>query len=126
MHICNLGLYHVLNAEALTILAEHRASKWCCTFEEALEHLYHDFRKFCVMNKITCSQRRFKIHTVSVKGIPEYIVMITKAFNARVILGYVADTLLHQNIFCVFVKLLGYNIDLFHCNCLSQPALRMR
>ena len=94
MHICNLGLYHVRNAEALTILAEHRASKWGCTYQEALEHLYHDFRKFCLMNKITCSQRRFKIHTVSAKGIPEYIIMITKAFNARVILAYVADTLL--------------------------------
>ncbi|CAK9015797.1 unnamed protein product [Durusdinium trenchii] len=93
MHVCNLGLFHVLNAEGLTILAEHRASRWGCTFRESLDHLYAEFRQFCTRNKIKCSQRRFKLHSVSAKGLPEYIVLITKAFNARVILGYVADAL---------------------------------
>lgn len=105
MHVCNLGLFHVLNAEGLTILAEHRASRRGCTFRESLDHLYAEFRQFCTRNKIKCSQRRFKLHSVSAKGLPEYIVLITKAFNARVILGYVAVPFLHQALSLISPKI---------------------
>ena len=92
MHICNLGLFMVLNAEGMTILGEHRAWRWGCTFQEAQDSIFGDFKQFCVANKIRCSQRRWKIHTVSSKGVPEYIFLVAKAFNARVILAFLSDT----------------------------------
>lgn len=91
MHICNLGLYMVLNAEGLAILGEHRASRWGCSFKEAQDSIFSDFKQFCLSNKIRCSQRRWKIHFTSAKGIPDYILLVAKAFNARVILAFLAE-----------------------------------
>ena len=57
MHTCNLGSFTILNAEGLIMLAEHRATVWHCTFDEALRHLDPDFRSWTHMNRASCSHR---------------------------------------------------------------------
>ena len=94
MHTNNLGLYAVLNAEGLIMLAQHRVAQWNCSLKEALGHLYQDFRSWTQANKISCSHRRWRwhhLHTENyVDGLPTFPFLAAKAYNARVILGWIA------------------------------------
>ena len=98
MHSNQLGIYLALNAEGLLILAEHRAVTWGCTLDQALSHLYDDFRHWCSSNSITCSHRRWsksKLHmeTEYQKVMaPSYPWIKAKAMNSRLILGWLAES----------------------------------
>ena len=93
MHTLNLGLYHVINAEGLIMLAEHRAQQWHCTFSESLKHLYHDFRTWTNASHISCSHREWKINHLHMENsdhVKTFPWLNSKAYNARVILGWLS------------------------------------
>ena len=93
MHTNNLGLYAVLNAEGLIMLAQHRVAQWHCSLEEAMGHLYEDFRSWTHANKISCSHRRWRwhqLHSANMEGVPTFPFLVAKAYNARVILGWIS------------------------------------
>ena len=95
MHTCNLGLFTILNAEGLVMLAEHRATVWHCTFDEALRHLYQDFRSWTHMNRASCSHRLWRakhLHIENHDGVSTFPWLNAKAYNARVILAWLAAT----------------------------------
>lgn len=90
MHSNHLGIYHIVNAEGLLILAENKQRRWACSLEEALRHCFCDFRHWCSRNKIRCSHRRWsvkKLNITDAKGLPSF----GKAFNSRIILAFLAD-----------------------------------
>ena len=97
MHTLNLGIYLTVNAEGLLMLAALRVSQYqYCNLDEALSHLYDDFRDWCTANRTTCSQRRWcskQLHLES-DGVHTFPWLHSKAFNARVILGWLADPFL--------------------------------
>ena len=93
MHVNQLGLYHILNAEGLLMLAETKQLQWGCHLEDSLGHLFEDFKYWCRQKKIVCSQRRWLVknfHLMELDG-PNYPKLETKAYNARVILAFVAE-----------------------------------
>lgn len=94
MHTLNLGIYHYVNAEGLIMLSQHRAAMWHCTFDEALQHLYWDFRAWCNAQRVSCSHRCWKrshlhMHDPQL-GIRTFPWMNSKAYNARVILAWLS------------------------------------
>ena len=94
MHSNHLGIYHIVNAEGLLILAENKQRRWACSLEEALRHCFCDFRHWCSRNKIRCSHRRWsvkKLNITDAKGLPSFPSLDGKAFNSRVILAFLAD-----------------------------------
>ena len=98
MHTNNLGIYLILNCEGLQVLAKHRSTMWLCTFNEALGHLYDDFRTWCRSNHIQCSHRKWsekQLHLVTAKGEKTFGWLNAKTFNARVILAWLSKTKLH-------------------------------
>lgn len=98
MHTCNLGSFTILNAEGLIMLAEHRATVWHCTFDEALRHLDPDFRSWTHMNRASCSHRLWgakHLHMENNDGARTFPWLNAKAYNARVILAGLAATSLH-------------------------------
>lgn len=93
MHTNQLGLYHIANAEGLLMLATNMEKRWGCSLEDALAHLYNDFKFWCQQKKITCSQRRWsvkKLNLMDSSG-PQFPTLVTKAYNARIILAFLAD-----------------------------------
>ena len=109
MHTLNLGIYLTVNAEGLLMLAALRVSQYHCNLDEALSHLYDDFRDWCIANRTTCSQRRWcskQLHFES-DGVRTFPWLHSKAFNARVILGWLAETFLKR------IYFLGNNISVF-------------
>ena len=94
MHTLNLGLYHIINAEGLIMLAEHRVATWHCTFEESLRHLYQDFRAWTNANKLACSHRCWKkghLHMENTQyGNSTFPILVSKAYNARCILAWLS------------------------------------
>ena len=102
MHTLNLGIYLTVNAEGLLMLAALRVSQYqYCNLDEALSHLYDDFRDWCTANRTTCSQRRWcskQLHLES-DGVHTFPWLHSKAFNARVILGWLADPCLKMIIY---------------------------
>ena len=95
MHACNLGIYHIINCEGLVMLGEFRSKVWGCTLGEALLHLWDDFRDWCAKQKISCSHRRWSLKHLHLKdqyGTKQFGHLVSKAYNARVILGWLADS----------------------------------
>ena len=93
MHTNNLGIFLILNAEGLQVLARHRSSIWGCTFNEALSHLYDDFRSWCRSKSIKCSHRKWherQLHLETAQGEKTLGWLNAKAFNARVILAWLS------------------------------------
>ena len=77
------------------MLAEHRATVWHCTFDEALRHLYQDFRSWTHMNRASCSHRLWRakhLHIENHDGVSTFPWLNAKAYNARVILAWLAAT----------------------------------
>lgn len=94
MHSNHLGIYHICNAEGLLILATNKQRRWNCSFDDALQHCFCDFKHWCKRNKICCSQRRWsekKLNLTDPKGFPSFPSLDGKAFNSRVILAWLAD-----------------------------------
>lgn len=96
MHCNQLGLFHVINAEGLIMLAENKSSRWGCDFEQALIHLYNDFKGWCSREKATCSHRRWRRRHLNmeivVQGVstPQFPQLHAKAMNSRIILAWLA------------------------------------
>ena len=67
MHTNNLGIYLIINAEALLMLAEHRRATWGCELHEALKHVFIDFKGWCARTHVTTwrftSKRWTRMHT---------------------------------------------------------------
>lgn len=93
MHTNNLGIYLIINAEALLMLAEHRRATWGCELHEALKHVFIDFKGWCARTHVACSQRRWTTWQLHLKegDADAYPWLISKAFNARVMLAFFAD-----------------------------------
>lgn len=75
------------------MLAEHRATVWHCTFDEALRHLDPDFRSWTHMNRASCSHRLWgakHLHMENNDGARTFPWLNAKAYNARVILAGLA------------------------------------
>lgn len=96
MHCNQLGIFHVLNAEGIIMLAENKAGRWGCDFNQALYHLFNDFKGFCSRERITCSHRRWRrshLHmetVVSGVHVPTHPWLNGKAMNSRIILAWIA------------------------------------
>lgn len=94
MHSNHLGIYHIVNAQGLIMLAENKQRRWGCSLEEAIRHCFCDFKHWCSRNKIRCSQRRWslkKLNMTDSNGMPSFPSLDAKAFNSRVILAFLAD-----------------------------------
>ena len=101
MHTNQLGLYNILNAEGLLILGTNMVGRWQCDLEDALGHLFQDFKYFCHQNKISCSQRKWsvkKLHLTTAER-PSFPHLDTKAYNARVILAFLAEARVNRQTF---------------------------
>lgn len=99
MHVLNLGLLHHVNAEGLLLLAEDQQKRLGCELSQALDEQFNVFKAWCSAHKIQTSQRRWKIrnfHFEDAKGVKQFPFMLTKAFNGRVLLAYLADPLLFR------------------------------
>ena len=102
MHTCQLGIFLVLIAEGLIMLAQNRVGHWACTMDQAIYHLYNDFRAWCSKNKIKCSHRRWKkshlhMETMVAPGltVPSFPWLNAKAMNSRILLAWLADSYLN-------------------------------
>ena len=103
MHVCNLGLFLIANAEAILFLAglslrRGETDSW----EQALRNLYKDFRSWCQRNRVGCSQRPWTLrsfHCGKILAKPaEFPWLNCKAFNSRCVLGWAAETQLTNSI----------------------------
>ena len=113
MHVLNLGLLHVILAEGLLLLAEDLQLRHGSLLENALDDLFNQFKVWCSAHKIQSSQRRWKIknlHLHDAKGVLQCPLMLTKAFNGRVILAFLADAF--NNLVVFFV---GYILSFDNC-----------
>lgn len=105
MHTNNLGIFLIINCEGLVVLAEHKSGVWGCTFDEALGHLYADFREWCSSKSIRCSHRRWyakHLHLMTSTGEKSFGWLNSKAYNARVILAWLAETCLDLYVKTIF------------------------
>ena len=84
----------VANAEGLWILTQHTMHVQTCDQDEALRLLYQEFKQWCKQNKLHCTQRRWTskhLHLCTREGVKDFPSFKAKAFNARVILAWLAD-----------------------------------
>ena len=105
MHTNNLGIFLIINCEGLVVLAEHKSGVWGCTSDEALGHLYADFREWCSSKSIRCSHRRWyakHLHLMTSTGEKSFGWLNSKAYNARVILAWLAETCLDLYVKTIF------------------------
>ena len=102
MHICQLGLFLIANAEALLLLGRlslrlGETSSW----EAALKQLFREFRQWCSLNKVGCSQRMWRVrsfHCGDDLDVPADFPWINlKAFNSRCVLGWAAEICRHDS-----------------------------
>lgn len=94
MHSHGLGIYTVVNAEGLLTLAKHMMHNDQCEIDEALKRLYQEFKTWCKSHHISSTQRRWtkkNLHTETRDGVQEFPTFKAKAFNARIILAWLAD-----------------------------------
>ena len=93
MHSHGLGIFHVVNAEGMLILTKHTMYMDSCGMDVALRQLYHDFKAWCKLNKLHCTQRRWtpkQLHCFTKDGVRDFPSFKTKAFNSRIILTWLS------------------------------------
>lgn len=91
MHACNLGIFLVVIAEGILLLARNLYHQ--LSLEESLQVTYLKFKSWLSTKGISCSQRRWTLRSLHMTGeVPNYPWLKAKAFNARVILGWLAET----------------------------------
>ena len=91
MHACNLGIFLVVIAEGILLLARNLYHQ--LLLEESLQVTYLKFKSWLSTKGISCSQRRWTPKSLHMAGdVPNYPWLKAKAFNARVILGWLAET----------------------------------
>ena len=95
MHACNLGIFLVVIAEGILLLARNLCHQ--LSLEESLQVTYLKFKSWLSTKGISCSQRRWTPKSLHMTGeVPNYPWLKAKAFNARVILGWLAETYLQR------------------------------
>lgn len=92
MHACNLGIYLVIIGEGILLLAKNMHPQ--LSLQDSLRSTYLKFKQWLSNNSISCSQRRWTPKSLHLTGeVENYPWLKAKAFNARVILGWLAETL---------------------------------
>ena len=86
MHSLQLGLYGVINAEGLLMLCKLLP----CELPQALKDTYRRFKAWCSASRIQCSQRQWTLTDLHMTGVQNYPWLKAKAYNARVILGWLS------------------------------------
>lgn len=89
MHCLNLGIYLVVIAEGILMIARSMGNP--VEDRGPLKETYKMFKQWCTDNKIPCSQREFTASNLHLTGAAEnYPWLKAKAYNARVILGWLS------------------------------------
>lgn len=95
MHSLNLGVYHVCNAEGILAMAR---SMQDMSLNDALDESYKLFRAWLHEVKVPCSQRKWTASMLHLGGeVDNYPWLKTKAYNSRVILGWLAVSRLRSD-----------------------------
>ena len=97
MHTMQLGIYLTVNAEGLLTLAEIKVrSGEAATWGAALKVLFHAFKAWCRANHVQSSQRIWNVRSFhcgeNLWSPNDYPWINCKAFNSRVVLGWLADS----------------------------------
>lgn len=99
MHTVNLGLAFTFNGSTLYHLLN---IGWFGSPEtpllDRLNHAYDDFLIFCRIEKVRCSQKRFRVSTLLKKANGPFLT--TKAHNARVVVAWLARCALDASLGC--------------------------
>ena len=102
MHTLHLGVYLVLVAEGLLFLAEKQVTDYGGSVVEALRSSYNKFRRWCRSSKIVCSTRAWRLHQFHLGPDPQHPTehpwLNIKAYNARCVLAWLAESWLNNNI----------------------------
>lgn len=97
MHSLNLGIYLIIIAEGILMLARHRPH---IPLEESIRVDYSRFRNWCSQTGVSCSQRCWTPKVLHLTGQAEnYPWLKAKAYNARVILAWLAAPFLKKFLF---------------------------
>lgn len=90
MHTVNLGLAFTFSGSTLYNLLNHG---WFGSpqspLADRLNLAYDDFRQYCKLVQVRCSQKRFRVSTLLKRA--NGPCLTTKAFNARVIVSWIAS-----------------------------------
>ena len=90
MHCVNLGLAFTANGALLKLLLDIGCFGDPSTeLKLRLNTAFDDFQIFCKLNKLQCSQRRFKVKHLMKDAHGPYLT--TKAYNARCIVAWLAS-----------------------------------
>ena len=96
MHVLNLGVYLIAVAEGILFLAETECRLGSITMPQALRCSYDSFRAWRSANRIACSVRPWKLthfHLGENPATPtQHPWLNLKAYNARCVLGWLADS----------------------------------
>ena len=96
MHVLNLGIYQVEDAEGLLWLAQtdcllHEN----LTLHDALKKSYNAFRRWCTLHQVKCSVRPWKLSHFHLGKDPlrptQHPWINFKAYNARCVLAWLAE-----------------------------------
>ena len=96
MHTMQLGIFLIVNAEAILWLGGFRLRMGQATsWKQALKELFADFREWCRQNKVGCSQRPWGLRSFhcgdNLSKPSEYPWINCKAYNSRCVLAWAAD-----------------------------------
>ena len=90
MHCVNLGLCFTANGGTLLCLMDLGFfGDPALTRDERLNNAYDDFRQYCRSERISCSQRRFRMTFLIKKSHGAYLTL--KAYNGRVVTAWLAN-----------------------------------
>lgn len=90
MHCVNLGLAFTVNGACLKLLLDLGFyGDPVSEIKLRLNNAFDDFKQFCKINKINCSQRRFRVKDLLKEAHGPYLT--TKAYNARCIVAWLAS-----------------------------------
>jgi len=96
MHTCNLGIYLIVIAESILLLANNMYPN--LDLEDSLQITFLKFKQWLSEKGISCSQRRWTTKSLHLGGeVKNYPWLKAKAFNARVILAWLAETCQYVN-----------------------------
>ena len=96
MHVTNLGVFLIAAAEGILFLAETEMELSALEMPEALRRTYDGFLSWRSANKISCSPRPWKLKDFHLGDNPlmptQHPRLNLKAFNARCVVGWLADS----------------------------------
>ena len=87
MHVCNLGIWQTLVAEGILHLCEYDPDQ--TSLEKSLRRQFLAFKAWRRQSHIACSQRVFTPTNMHLHE--QYAWLNAKAFNCRILAGWLAD-----------------------------------